>query len=159
TIQDQAFLDRMVPVAQAQGVQIVFAIYPQTPASAPTTQAAADSFCDYAVKVMQRYPYVRRVIVGNEPNEPRFWQPIWNGSEPASPAAMERVLASCYDRLKAYDRSLEVIGVGLSPRGNDNPGAASNASISPVRFIAALGDAYRKSGRTQPLFDTWSWHC
>jgi hypothetical protein len=42
---------------------------------------------------MQRYPYVRKVIIGNEPNQPRFWQPVWNGSTPASPAAMEVVLA------------------------------------------------------------------
>jgi hypothetical protein len=159
TIQEQAFLDRMVPVAQAHRVQLVFALYPLTAATAPTTQAAADSFCDYAVKVMQRYPYVRKVIIGNEPNQPKFWQPIWNGSRPASPAAMEVVLAACYDRLKAFDASLQVIGVGLSPHGNDNPGASGNASLSPVRFIAALGEAYRKSGRTRPLFDTFAWHC
>jgi hypothetical protein len=108
---------------------------------------------------MQRYPYVRKVVVGNEPNQPKFWQPVWNGSVPASPAAMEVVLASCYDRLKALDPSLQVLGVGLSPRGNDNPAAAGNASLSPVRFIAALGDAYRRSGRTRPLFDTFAWHC
>ena len=126
---------------------------------APTTQAAADSFCDYAVKVMQRYPYVRKAIIGNEPNQPKFWQPIWNGSQPASPAAMAVVLASCYDKLKALDATLDVIGVGLSPRGNDNPGASSNSSISPVRWIKALGDAYRAMGRQKPLFDEWSWHC
>ena len=108
---------------------------------------------------MQRYPYVRKVIIGNEPNQPRFWQPIWNGNTPASPAAMEVVLASCYDKLKAFDSTLDVIGVGLSPRGNDDPGASSNSSISPVRWIKALGDAYRSSGRQEPLFDEWSWHC
>jgi hypothetical protein len=52
-----------------------------------------------------------------------------------------------------------VVGVGLSPRGNDAPDASSNSSISPVRWIKALGDAYRASGRTEPLFDAWSWHC
>jgi hypothetical protein len=159
TIVDQPFLDRMIPVAKAHHIQVVFAIYPQKATQAPTTQAAADSFCDYAVKVMQRYPYVRKVIIGNEPNQPKFWQPIWNGNQPASPAAMEVVLASCYDKLKAFDSTLTVIGVGLSPRGNDDPGASSNSSISPVRFIAALGAAYRASGRTKPLFDSWSWHC
>jgi hypothetical protein len=158
-IQDQAFLDRMIPVAQAHRIQVVFAIYPLKATMAPTNAAAADSFCAYAAKVMQRYPYVRKVIIGNEPNQPKFWQPIWNGSQPASPAAMEVVLASCYDRLKAADPALDVIGVGLSPRGNDNPGASSNSSISPVRWIKALGDAYRASGRERPLFDSWSWHC
>ena len=159
TIQDEDFLDRMLPVAQAHDIQVVFAIYPLKPTQAPTNPAAADSFCDYALEVVQRYPYVRKVIIGNEPNQPRFWQPIWNGSRPAAPAAMEVVLASCYDKLKAFDSTLDVIGVGLSPRGNDDPNAVSNSSISPVRFIKALGDAYRASGRQTPLFDEWSWHC
>jgi hypothetical protein len=160
TIQDQAFLDRMIPVAQAHNVQIVFAIYPKRSLQAPNTPAAADSFCNFAVQVMKAYPYVRKVIIGNEPNQPRFWQPIWTpDGKPAAPAAMEVVLASCYDKLKALDPTLDVIGVGLSPRGNDNPKAPSNSSLSPVRFIKALGDAYRASGRTAPLFDEWSWHC
>jgi hypothetical protein len=158
-IVDEAFLDRMIPVAETMHVQVVFSVYPQKAVLAPTNPAAADAFCDYAVSVMQRYPYVRKVIIGNEPNQPRFWQPIWNGSRPASPAAMEVVLASCYDKLKAFDPTLDVIGVGLSPRGNDSPQASSNSSISPVRWIKALGDAYRASGRTAPLFDEWSWHC
>ena len=160
TIQDQSFLDRMIPVAQTHNIQVVFAVYPLKAAMAPTTPSAVDSFCSYAVKVMQRYPYVRKVIIGNEPNQPKFWQPIWNADgTPASPAAMEAVLASCYDKLKAFDPNVDVIGVGLSPRGNDSPGASSNSSISPVRWIAALGKAYRASGRTGPLFDEWSWHC
>lgn len=159
TIQDQAFLDRMIPVAKKHNIQIVFSIYPKQASMSPTSADAVDAFCRYAVQVMQRYTYVRKVIIGNEPNQPRFWQPIWNGTDPASPAAMEAVLASCYDKIKGYDGSLDVIGVGLSPRGNDNPGASSNSSISPVRWIAALGKAYRLSGRTAPLFDEFSWHC
>ena len=132
TIQDQAFLDRMIPVAQAKGVQVVFAIFPMKATMAPTTQPAADSFCNYAVKVMQRYPYVRKAIIGNEPNQPKFWQPIWNGSQPASPAAMAVVLASCYDKLKAFDPSVGhrcrprlAVTTAWAPRGN--------SSISPVR--------------------------
>jgi len=159
-IYDQAFLDRMIPVAQRHGIQVVFAIYPLQAKMAPVTPAAIEAFCDYAVEVMGAYPYVRKVIIGNEPNQPRFWRPIWTrDGKPASPAAMEAVLASCYDKLKAFDSSLDVIGVGLSPRGNDKPPPANNASISPVRWIEALGEAYRASGRTAPLFDQWSWHC
>ena len=122
TIQDQAFLDRMMPVAERHNIQVVFAVYPLKATMAPTTPSAVNAFCSYAVAVMQRYPYVRKVIIGNEPNQPHFWQPIWNADgSPASPAAMEAVLASCYDKLKAFDPTLDVIGVGLSPRGNDNP--------------------------------------
>src|ERR1700704_5930222 len=39
TIQDQAFLDRMIPVAKAHHIQIVFAIYPLKATQAPTTPA------------------------------------------------------------------------------------------------------------------------
>jgi len=136
TIQDEVFLDRMLPVAEAHNIQIVFAVYPLKPTQAPSNPAAADAFCDYALEVMQRYPYARKVIIGNEPNQPRFWQPIWDGSTPASPNAMEVVLASCYDRLKAFDPTLDVIGVGLSPRGNDTPGASRAWSTAPCRRAA-----------------------
>ena len=158
TIQDQAFLDRMIPVAKKHKIQVVFAIYPLKATMAPTTQAAADSFCSYAVQVLQRYTYVKKVVIGNEPHQPKFWQPVWNGSDPASPAAMEVVLASCYDKIKAFDPNVVVGAPGLSPRGNDHS-TGDNASISPVRWIAALGAAYKNSGRTKPLFDTWVWHC
>src|SRR5262249_30673683 len=122
TIQHQAFLDRMIPVAQRDGIEVVFEISPAAATQAPTTPAAVEAFCSYAVEVMQRYRSVKKVIIGNEPNQPRFWQPVFaaDGSL-ASPAAMEAVLASCYDKLKAFDPSLDVIGVGLSPRGNDDP--------------------------------------
>ena len=38
----------MIPVAEAQGIQVVFAVYPQKPTQAPTNPAAADAFCNYA---------------------------------------------------------------------------------------------------------------
>ena len=39
-------------------------------------------------------------------------------------------------------------------RGNDNPSASGNVSHSPVNFYRKLGEAYRASGRRQPIFDT-----
>ena len=51
-----------------------------------------------------------------------------------------------------------MVGVGLSPRGNDRPDAKNNISTSPVRFLRALGEWYRRSGRTRPLMDTFSFH-
>ena len=69
-----------------------------------------------------------------------------------------RCLAAAYDALKAVDPSIRVIGVGLSPRGNDSPLAPSNVSTSPVRFLHALGRWYRTSGRTAPLMDGFSFH-
>jgi hypothetical protein len=55
-----------------------------------------------------------------------------------------------------------VWGVGLSPRGNDNPNAASNSSTSPVMFLRDLGAWFRafaaKTGRTRPLMDGLDFH-
>src|SRR2546429_15958 len=67
-------------------------------------------------------------------------------------------LTQSYDALKGVDPTINVIGVGLSPRGNDNPNAKSNISRSPVRFIHDLGVAYRASHRTKPLMDELAFH-
>ena len=54
--------------------------------------------------------------------------------------------------------SINVIGVGLSPRGNDNPFAKDNVLTSPVRFLHDVGLAYRASKRTKPLMDELGFH-
>lgn len=63
-----------------------------------------------------------------------------------------------YDALKSVDRSIRVIGGALSGRGNDSCRGKSNISTSPVRFLRALGEAYRASGRRAPIMDTLSYH-
>jgi hypothetical protein len=45
-----------------------------------------------------------------------------------------------------------VVGAGPSGDGNDT------TSTSPVRFVKALGDAYRASGRAAPLMDQLAFH-
>ena len=103
-------------------------------------------------------PAVRSFVVGNEPNQPAFWRPQFSKSRQLSAAAFGPFLAAGYDSLKAVDPTLKVVGVGLSPRGNDRPSARSNVSTSPVRFLAALGAWYRASGRDRPLMDGLSFH-
>jgi hypothetical protein len=51
-----------------------------------------------------------------------------------------------------------VIGLGLSPRGNDKPRAGSNVSTSPVRCIRDMGRAHLASKRMRPLMDELSFH-
>ena len=105
------------------------------------------------------YPTVRQFVVMNEPNQPAFMRPQFrpDGTN-ASAARAGAFLAAGYDALKAVDPTIRVVGLGLSPRGNDNPAATSNVSTSPVRFLAALGAWYRGSGRTRPLMDGLSFH-
>ena len=49
-------------------------------------------------------------------------------------------------------------GPAISSRGNDHADATSNPSHSPVWFIKDMGDAYRASGRTKPIFDVFDIH-
>lgn len=53
---------------------------------------------------------------------------------------------------------MNVLGLALSPDGNDDPNAVSNISHSPGNFIRKLGDAYRASGRTTRILDTVAHH-
>jgi hypothetical protein len=160
TIVDQAFLDRSVPQATKRGVEVMFAIYPLKARALVDTPDGVDLFAQYAAKVAQRYPQVRKIICLNEGNQPRFHQPQFDAvGRGISGAVQERAMAACYDALKAVDPGLDVIAFGLSPRGNDDFEAESNVSHSPVRFLEEVGAAYRASGRTKPIADDVSIHC
>ena len=158
-IQEKAFLDRSLPVAAAHHVQIVFAVYPLHPTDVTSTLGGALAFASYVADLARTYPQVKQFVIGNEPNQPRFWRPQYSpDGRPLAAAAYEQVLALSYDALKAVDPAIDVIGIGLSPRGNDDPHARSNVSTSPVRFIHDLGVAYRASGRTRPIMDALAFH-
>jgi hypothetical protein len=154
TIPEKAFLDRSLPVAAARGIRVVFDVYPLGAyALASDTEARIAGFTAYLQLLARTYPQVTDFIVGNEPNEAYFWQPQFSGAgEQLSAAAYERVLAASYDALKAVNRHIAVIAAGPSGSGNDT------TSTSPVRFMKALGAAYRASGRTAPLMDKLGFH-
>jgi hypothetical protein len=137
---------------------VVFAAYPYPPRDVESGLARPEAFAAWLSQLAQSYPEVRQFVVGNEPNQPAFWRPQFSGTLPRSAAAFGPFLAAGYDALKAVDSAITVVGVGLSPRGNDRPAARSNISTSPVRFLAALGAWYRASGRTRPLMDGLSFH-
>jgi hypothetical protein len=158
-IPNQEHIDRVVPIAVRHGIEVVLAVYPYPPREVEAGLGTPAAFAEWAATVARRYPAVRQFIVGNEPNQPAFWRPQFGADgRNVSAAAFGRYLAAAYDALKAVDPELRVVGVGLSPRGNDNPRARSNISTSPVRFLTALGRWYRTSGRTLPLMDGLSFH-
>src|ERR671925_2419952 len=160
TIVDQAFLDRAVPQATQHGIEVMFAIYPLKARALVDTPNGIELFAQYAAKVAQRYPQVRKVICLNEGNQPRFQQPQFDDAgNGISGFVQEQAMAACYDALKAVDPNITVIAFGLSPRGNDDFDAPSNVSHSPIRFLKEVGDAYRASGRTKPIADDLSVHC
>ena len=159
TILEQSFLDRSLPVAKARGIGVVFHVFPIQAASITATPKAAESFAAFLQQLAWAYPQVRHYIIGNEPNQPRFWRPQFTrAGKPRAAATYLELLAKSYDALKAVDPGIRVIGLGLSGRGNDSPFALSNASTSPVRFLRDLGAAYRASGRALPLMDELGVH-
>jgi hypothetical protein len=152
-------VQRALPVASRLGVAVTLRLYPARPTSLAGDAASAKRFAAWAAGIARRYPAVRTFVIGNEPNQPRFWQPQFDrkGRQLSAPAA-GRILAAAYDALKRVDPEITVVGLGLSSRGNDRPFARSNASTSPVRFLAALGTWYRRSGRDRPLMDALAFH-
>ena len=159
TIQDGEALDRAIPVAELAGLHVALAVYPYPPREIEDGTATPAGFATWLTLVAQRYPTVHQYVLMNEPNQPAFLRPQFGPTgKIVSAARAGAFLAAGYDALKAVDPEIEVIGLGLSPRGNDQPTATSNISTSPVRFLAALGAWYRASGRLLPLMDGLSFH-
>lgn len=160
TLLEAPFLDRMMPVAAASGIKIVLAIQPiHARAFATNTATRVAQFAAYVRQVALRYPQVTEYVVGNEPNVRRFFQPqhAADGSI-LSAGVYEQVLAASYDALKSVNPQIKVDGLALSPQGNDAPAGTGAEGVSPVRFIAALGAAYRESGRKAPIADVVDIH-
>ena len=158
-IQDGDALDRAIPMAQLAGLRVALAVYPYPPREVEDGTATPAGFAAWLGRVAARYPSVKQFVVMNEPNQPAFLRPQFGADgKNVSAARAGAFLAAGYDALKAVDPAIQVIGLGLSPRGNDRPTAPSNVSTSPVRFLAALGAWYRASGRSRPLMDGLSFH-
>ena len=157
---ESAQIDALLPVAQANGVRVVFAVYQKRSAGLPGGgSVAVAQFSTWLQNLARRFPAVREYIGPNEPNQPRFWQGQFGGDcQNASGQSYFNAMAAMYDSLKSVDGGIKVIGVALSPRGNDNCRAASNVSTSPTRFVRFLGQAYRASGRSAPIMDAFSFH-
>jgi hypothetical protein len=151
-------LKNAVAAADLDGIHIIVSIYPRGSSQTPLTAAQREDFASYAVSVLKAAPTVTEVVIGNEPNLNRFWLPQFN--EDGSNAAAEMFLpflAETYDAIKAHDKDVIVAGLGLSPRGADNP-AGVRKTHSPTAFITDLGASYRASGRTEPIMDEIAFH-
>jgi hypothetical protein len=153
SVLDRQPVDRMILTTWGGGLRVVLAVYGKAD-DAPQTDAQRDTFCQFVAGLLHRYPGVHDVVIWNEPNSSRFWRPQFaaNGTSLA-PTTYEALLARCWDVLHAARPGVNVIAAS-APRGNDNPGASSNVSHSPVNFYRKLGQAYRQSRRRLPILDT-----
>lgn len=122
--------------AERLGDRVVLSVFGSSD-SPPSTGLARVQYCEFVLDALQRAPGVNDVVIWNEANSPKFWRP-----QAGAAADYEALLAQCYDTLHSRRPWVNVIS---STAPHHNPGA----------FIAALGDAYRASGRTLPIFDTF----
>ncbi|MBA3330962.1 MAG: hypothetical protein H0T39_08850 [Actinobacteria bacterium] len=156
---ETAQIRALLPVAAHRGVRVAFALYGAQPTTFTGSPVRRAQLASWLAALARRHPTVKEYIGPNEPNQPRFWQPQFTPAcANASGAAYAAVMGVMYDALKGVDRGIRVVGVGLSPRGNDSCHAPDNVSTSPVRFLRALGLAYRASGRDRPLMDGLAVH-
>jgi hypothetical protein len=158
-IREREAVEHAISDAAVDNVKVTLALYPEKARAITEASHAPGDFAAWAASVARAFPQVKDFIIGNEPNKARFWQPQFStNGKAAACTAYESLLAASYDALKAVDGNITVIGVGLGPRGTDNPRAAGNLSISPVRCIRDMGRAYRASKRKRPIMDELSYH-
>jgi hypothetical protein len=124
----------------------------------PLTSQQQEDFAAYAAAIVRKDPSFQNVIVGNEPNNNRFWLPQFglDGSDAAA-ASYESLLATTYDALKAVSPDVQVIGGAVSPRGGDKPDTGK-PTHSPTQFTSDLVAAYKATGRTTPIMDAYDAH-
>jgi hypothetical protein len=145
-------------VAAAFDMRIVVVATGVQPRRAPQSSAARSAYCSFVRSLLSRYPTINDVVIWNEPNKSADWQPQFVNGRSVAPAQYEALLARCYDLLHAFRPDVNLLAPATSPSGNDDPQAVSNVSHSPGSFIVKLGQAYRASGRTQPIFDNVAHH-
>src|SRR5918999_214195 len=158
-IRDKESLDRYVANSTAAGIRLSVVISPSRARALFNSASTSTAFVRFVAQFARTYPQIKDIAVGNEPNQPRFWQPQFSTRGAGLACSnYQRVLAQAYDALKAVDSSITALGVSLSPRGNDNALAATNASTSPVRCIRDMGVSYRASRRKRPIMDELAFH-
>jgi hypothetical protein len=172
-IPDEDAVTRAIAAAAANGQSVELDLYPLhsmaftggakcTPSTDPNgcgSTPQIQAFASWVGQVARAFPTVHQFVVMNECNQPLFVNPQFDTSGANQSAAIcGRALAAGYDALKAVSTRNFVWGVGLSPRGNDLPNAASNVSTSPVKFLQALGAWFKASGRSKPIMDGLDFH-
>jgi hypothetical protein len=129
----RVYLHRAALLIQ-QGQRVVISVFGR-PSDAPVDDVSRRQYCDFLHYIFVRIPF-RDVAVWNEANSPQFWPTSAGATE------YEKLLATCWSRLHALRRDVNVI-------------STTAAHHDPAGFVRAVGDAYRASGRRRPIIDTF----
>jgi hypothetical protein len=155
---EKATLGNVVAAANRDGIRVFVFVWHGLSGKTPRTPAARRQFASYAAAIAKKFPQIRNIVVGNEPNLNTFWMPQFGaGGSDAAAVGYLKLLAQTYDALKAVSHNVQVIGGALAPRGSDRPNLKRDTH-SPTKFIEDLGAAYKASGRTKPIMDAFAMH-
>jgi len=130
------YLDRAARAGRLRQ-KVVLAVFGHA-AQAPLDAQSREQYCGFVRSLFAAAPDTAAVVIWNEANSPRYWP---QGPEGGA-AAYDSLLARCYDVLHAL-------------RANVNVVDSTASHYDPAGFITRLGEAYRASGRTRPIIDTF----
>src|SRR6266446_4983080 len=75
TIPNQPALDYWLPQATIHAVRVLFAVAPAHPGDITSSPVRIGQFAAFLRQLATTYPIVKDYVIGNEPNQWRFWQP------------------------------------------------------------------------------------
>jgi hypothetical protein len=131
---DWAADDQVLDGLHAHGIDVVLQLV-GTPSWANGERASnwaplsASTFRSFATAAASRYPWVRRWLIWNEPNQVRWLRPT-------TPSIYSsRLLDPAYAAIHAQIRGAQVAGGGTAPR-------ASTGGVSPVAWLTGMRRAH-----------------
>jgi hypothetical protein len=150
----QDVLDRVV--LDGSGLRVVVSVYGAA-ADAPRTDETRSQYCGFVADLLKTNPQIKDVVIWNDPNDNAFWSPQFApGGESSAPGDYEALLAQCWDAAHAVRPAANVISLAVS-RTPVAPGSFTLGYHAPGAWIGKLAAAYKTSGRTQPIFDTFAY--
>ena len=150
----QSALDRLV--LEASGLRVVVSIYGAA-ADAPRTADARAQYCGFVADLLKRNPQIDDVVIWNDPNDSTFWSAQFGpGGQSIAPADYEALLAECWDAAHAVRDGANVVSLMVS-KAPPAPGSFTLGYHAPAAWISGLAAAYKASGRTKPIFDTFGY--
>jgi hypothetical protein len=148
--------DRTVQYAAEHRIKVVFSIVGtprwanggRAPRYAPTNALNLQQFATAAARRYSgsfvraedglRLPPVRHWLAWNEPNNPVFLWPQWQGRRQVSGRNYAKICNAVVRGIRAARLQAEKIACGVTaPRGNNNP-TSSRVSTSPLAFMRSM---------------------
>ena len=86
-IKDRDAIAHAIEDAAVDNVRVTLALYPEKARAITERATAPGDFAAWAALVARAFPGVKDIIIGNEPNKARFWQPQYNAGTGRRPPA------------------------------------------------------------------------